>query len=463
MVMAMVRRVSIGMVVVGMVASLCGCAAEQSAPCGAGRCDSGVAIDQQIIVADQALPDVNSGCVDDKQCTAPLVCHRPSGSCQPPTHAEGSCSLVDGRSCQDGKVCIDGTCRLPPGACKDNDDCLGAALCLSGQCVALGGGCLTPQDCAGQMDCIGGLCLSAADCAKAGTSVDRLGGKWTLDSEIHVRDGLQGISKSFLSSAALLRDIRDGNFKISDKLGVLNDAVAAFLGNWIKGHLPAWSSELLDWLGGIDDVLDTWTIISSETLTPLGGGHYYGVSSWDLIRFSFERADGSTQTVTTDQSQMPAIERVVPEPYFARELCGVLVIDAHQVKSNVGNIYRWGLEGMLGAITCQANDTQCLGRVGKGLDEVIDCDGLEKSAGQAPVIAVVAPIVGVACRALKQKFIDDVVANIKRLASTMSTMSLRGRAVAPNAGQLVEGRWFGTLGGQFGKGNFDGAFSGYRR
>jgi hypothetical protein len=107
------------------------------------------------------------------------------------------------------------------------------------------------------------------------------------------------------------------------------------------------------------------------------------------------------------------------------------------------------------------NNTPCYNGLYPMFDNVIDCFGLSNAlaGGSYPGLD---QLVLAACQSKKQDFINYLIQELDNITVNMTTMSLKAKADIHSNNKMVNGKWYGTLGGSFGKGNFEGTFWGFR-
>jgi len=401
-----------------------------------------------------------SGCQTDADCLAPNVCNTAAGKCVSPAAKNNSpCDPIEGADCPTGQQCLSGVCMPPPGGCVTNDECPAGFLCISGVCKPDSNGqtgCLTDVNCPSGQICINGDCKPKGVC-NIPHALDRMKGNWKLDSMLHVRDGLQGFTKGLLSVATTMQSIIDGKFSISGLPSVLTDIIAGILQNLIQQYVPAWGKQVIKLLATVDDVIDDTRVVSVEHLQPLGNDMYTGSSTWQLVEFEFQGVK-----VAKAPQNIPGVGPVTTTSYTAREVCGVLFIDQHKVKNSVGQIYRWAIEALITAISCSMNNVPCYTNINAMFNDLIDCPKLAAAVADQNAFPGLGPAVLAACQAEKQSLIQLLIQELNDLAVNMTYMSLKAKADILNANSMVNGKWYGVLGGTYGYGNFEGAFTGVR-
>lgn len=403
------------------------------------------------------LPD----CKKDADCTAPYVCHIAAGKCVPPSaQGAGPCDPIEGKGCPPNKQCISGLCLDPPGKCKDNGDCPIGYICKNGTCVWAGGGtpCM-PGSCPAGKVCVNGVCVPKEQC-KIPNVKNRLQAKWRLDSRLHTRDGLQGFTKGLLGLATTMNGIITGNFKISGVPSWLTSLVAGLLKNTIQQYVPPWAQQVITLLANVDDAIDDWRVISMETLTNVGNAQYVGQSEWLRIEFEYKGIKVSNQP-----QNIPGLGKVTTEAYTAREVCGVLFMDKHKVKNAIGRIFRWAVEALITGISCSMQNVPCYKSINAMFADLIDCPKFAKAvASGTSLIPGLESLVLAACQSQKQTLVQLLIKELDDMTAKMTTMSLAGKADINKASNTFQnGKWYGTLGGSFGNGNFEGTFIGNRQ
>ena len=404
-------------------------------------------------------PQTLPSCTKDSDCTTPYVCHTLAGKCVPPAaKSSGTCDPIEGKSCPAGKQCISGVCLDPPGKCFTNDQCPIGYQCKSGQCVWDGGGgkpgCTANINCPSGQVCVNGVCKKKQVCNIPGT-FNRLKGNWRLDSHLKVRDGLKGFTKGLLSVATAMQNIISGKFKIKGVPSFLTSMITSTLQGVIHKYVPPWGMQVIALLADINDAIDDTRVISIETLTALGNGQYVGNSTWVNIEFNYKG-----KKVSSNPANVPALGKVTTTSYSAREICGTLYIDKHKVKNQIGKIYRWAIEALITGISCSMKNVPCYKSINQMFGDLIKCQQLGNAVGGST--PGVAAAVTAACNSQKSYLVALLIKELDALTANLTYMSLKGKATVPNNNQLTAGKWYGTLGGAMGKGNFEGTFKGHR-
>jgi Cys-rich repeat protein len=347
----------------------------------------------------------------------------------------------------------------PPGACVTNDECPAGFICTSGVCkpdTKGQPGCVDNANCPSGQVCINGDCKPKNVC-NIPHAQDRMGGTWRLDSKLHVRDGLKGFTKGLLGAATTLQNIIDGKFSIKGVPSFLSSIIGSILKNMIQQYVPPWGKEVISLLAIIDDVIDDTRVISLEHIKPLGNDSYTGHSEWEGVEFEFKGVK-----VSSPPQNIPGLGKVTTGSYTAREVCGVFFFDKHKVKNGIGQVYRWAVEAIITGVSCLNKNTPCYGSINAMFNDVINCPMLASSvAGQNGYPGLEALVLA-ACSSQKSSFINLLVNELNSLSVNMTYMSLKGKADIQNQHTMVNGKWYGVLGGALGKGNFEGSFSGVK-
>jgi len=424
---------------------------------GAGDCPLGYTCKAGVCEAPPVTPP--SGCTSDAECAAPTICQVSTGKCLMPTGA--TCDPVEGTGCKAGEVCVGRQCATLPPSCTDNSTCPSGFLCQAGACVPAGkpptGGCVTSKDCQAAETCINGDCKPKTACNIV-HAADRLQGTWQLDSMLHFRDALSPILGGLLKVSGLLRDVIEGNFKISGIPSVVSSLVSKYLKKLIDQYVPPWGQQLIVALGDINDIVSDMRVISTAEATSVGNDDYVVNEQWDLVEFTYKG-----QKLSTPPDSIPEIGQVKVPTYGAHEVCGVLFIDKHKIENVVGGVVKWAINAALSAVTCNTQGVPCYNSVDEALEMTIDCGMLGMQIDMM-VMSIwssapsVAQIIETACNAEKANLIQSLMNELDSLTTKLSLLSLSGTAPIPNPPgdtQLQGGKWFGILGG----GNFQGEFS----
>ena len=399
-------------------------------------------------------------CTKDADCSAPYVCHVKGGKCVPLSAKDsGTCDPIEGKNCPAGKQCISGVCVDPPGVCKTNDDCPVTYYCKAGVCTYHGSkpACTTNIHCPTGQYCVNGICKTKQTCKIAGV-FNRLKGNWRLDSKLKVRDGLKGFTKGLLGVATTMQNLIDGKFTIKGVPSFLTNIIAGALQGMIHKYVPPWGKQVIQALANIDDAIDDTRVISIENLASVGNGQYIGNSTWILVEFEYKGVKVSTNPTNT-----PALGKITTTSYTAREICGTFYMDKHKVKNHIGKVYRWAIEAIITGVTCSMKNVPCYKSINAMFNDLIKCQQLGAAMGNSnSSIPGLAAAVTAACNSQKSYLVNLLIKELNDLTANLTYMSLKATATIPNNNQLQNGKWYGVLGGGYGKGNFEGTFKGHR-
>ena len=400
-------------------------------------------------------------CTKDADCATPYICHTKAGKCVPVEAKDaGTCDPIEGKNCPAGKQCISGVCIAPPGKCISNDDCPISYICANGICKYDNKSgkpmCTNSLNCPSGQVCVNGNCKNKQTCKIPGV-FNRLKGNWRLDSKLHVRDGLKGLTKGLLNTATVMQNIIDGKFGIKGVPSFLSSIISGTLKGMIHKYVPPWGTQVIQALANVNDAIDDTRVISIETLQALGNSQYIGNSNWILIEFEYKGVKVSTNPANT-----PALGKVSTTSYTAREICGTFYMDKHKVKNHIGKIYRWAIEAIITGVTCSMKNVPCYKSINSMLNDLIKCQQLGNAMGGTSSLPGLGVAVAAACSAQKQSLIKLLIKELDDLTAKLTYMSLKAKVTVPNNNQMQNGKWYGVLGGGFGKGNFEGTFKGHR-
>jgi hypothetical protein len=409
----------------------------------------------------EALPPTppSTGCTSNAQCAPPTICQVSTGKCLQPTGK--SCDPVEGLGCDPGDVCVGGQCAKLPASCVDNSNCPPSFVCVNGVCVPGGkpptGGCVTNKDCPADATCINGQCKPKAAC-NIPHQPDRLKGTWKYDSTLHLRDAVSPVLKGLLGAAGILRDILEGNFKISGIPSFVTSLVQKYLKKLIQQYVPPWGQQLIVTLGDLNDIVSEMRVLSTVQKNGVGGDAYVNSEQWDLVEFNYKG-----KKISTPPANIPEIGQVTIPAYTSKEVCGVLFIDKHNIDNVVGGIIKWAIDTALSLVTCNTQGAPCFNSVDEALQQTIDCAMLAAQL-EALILSIwsgapsIAASIEQACNGQKGNLIDTIVKELASITTKLKLLQLSGVVNIPNPGGdsvLQGGKWYGTLGG----GNFQGDFS----
>lgn len=428
---------------------------------GTGPCTSNADCTGAAPICDggTCVPVPQSGpCASNDDCVAPYVCHVPSGTCLAPNTNGDPCSPVAANPCPQGQACIAGYCTDIPTdqPCTNNDDCPTGWLCVNGTCqpdIPPGQtGCVETGDCQSGFVCVGGTCIPETNCTNPQPPT-RLGGTWSFDSTLHLRQALSGFVSTILGAFEFLRDVIEGNLDIPGVPGFVEDFIEGIIQSVIQAYVPPWAQQLIIALGNISDIIDDMRVYSTVSLVSLGNYEYIGNQTWDIVEFEYRGT-----TISEDPANIPEIGYVPMQSFSSREVCGIFFIDRFEVNNVVGGLIRWAVEATLTAITCSVPGWGCYYSIEDAMEDLIDCDSiayeLDDLAYNTFGIEVYDAVYNL-CENGKQQAIDALINWLDNIEVSLNLMSMRGQADIATSSFMNNGRWYGTLVG----GSYDGEFS----
>jgi hypothetical protein len=254
-----------------------------------------------------------------------------------------------------------------------------------------------------------------------------------------------------------LQDVLEGKLEIPGVPAALTALMGPFVAQHLKKLVPSWAADLLARLTKIDDALQGLEVASIETLRPLGEHRYEGHSRW--LRVTVR--SGSLR-VTGTPKDVPGLGALRATTYIATEHTGHLRIRDLQVNHQLGRLYRWAAEALLGGVTCSTKHIPCFRKVEDALNALIPCDKLAGLLAKAtPALANMAPLIQAGCAAQKARLVKEVGLRLDKFSLRLTFVKLRGDARI-DRDRWVDGRWQGTLGKAYGGGSFVGTFTGRR-
>lgn len=398
-------------------------------------------VDPSVTRADSGTPGPSS-C---GPCPAPGECR--GGLCIQPNAAGDVCEFDP--ECADTELCISGRCTTHPCpsgrcACAAAADCPVGLICEAGTCIGGPGveGCIADRDCPSGHACEAGRCLPPAACMI--TNPD-LSGRWSMDSELRLREALPGFVDGLLGAAGDLFDFLSG----SGSFGLPGWAASA-LRSALRGFIPDWVTQIISFLSDLDDILSTWRI---EELMDLVSAReldrYTGTHTWTAVEFMYRgrvfRGDPAT-----------IIDwRFGPNTFTATATCGIFVIQRHDVDVSIGGIIKWLLDTAVNAATD--------GRF-RTLQEALDeasygfCTMIGDATYSATNNATLTTLAETACRAELSSLVDVLERAIAMARLSGDFITLKGSAPIVSPRLIEPGVWEGTMAG----GDFSGDFNAFR-
>jgi hypothetical protein len=292
---------------------------------------------------------------------------------------------------------------------------------------------------------------------RARPAPDRLKGDWHLQSTLGVRQGVGEPAKLLLALNHQLQDILEGKIRIDGVPGALTALMGPFVSQTLKKLVPTWAAELVRRLKRIDDALNDIRIESIETLRAVGDNRYEGHSRW--LRVTVK--SGNLQ-VTGTPKEVPGLGALKATTYTAAEHTSHLRISNLKVNHQLGKLYRWAAEALLGGVTCSTKHIPCFRTVEQVIGALVPCAKLATMVAQAaPALSAMAPLIQAGCESQKKRVVKMIGLRLDKFSLRLTFVKLRGDARI-DGDRLVGGRWQGTLGKVYGGGDFSGTFTGRR-
>lgn len=377
------------------------------------------------------LADGNSGseCEVAADCDAPLVCL--DGICVGPLNPEYTCSTIEGKGCEGvDEVCVANVCVKNPGACTVHDDCPLGYLCdNAGQCQ--------PE-------------RDGTVCANPGPGPD-LTGTYSMNSVLHLREGLPSIVDKLLDVSEDLRDIVNGKIDL-DLPSAVEFVIGGIVAGVIRSYVPGWAINLVTALGDMSNMLDTMYI--EGTLKIAGqacSGSYRVKEEWSWIRFDYR---GQEMRFRPDNLPgVPGGSSLEPDEYSALYSCGVLYLDRHRVQDTMSGLIRFLVDTVVEASTGYPN-------LETALANFVDCWGIgyyldSQVASACSFCPSVAGVAAGACQGFVSAAANKAGQELDKAAVEMALIKIKGTLTVTKDAVLSDGRWYGSLAG----GDFPGEFT----
>lgn len=289
------------------------------------------------------------------------------------------------------------------------------------------------------------------------SATDHLKGDWHVQSTLGVRQGVGEPAKLLMAVNRQLQDILDGKIKIEGVPEALTGLMGPFVAQTLKTLVPSWAADLVKRLSKIDDALNDIRVESIETLRSVGDNRYQGHSRWLRVMVK-----SGTLSVTGTPKDVPGLGALKATTYTASEHTGHLRIRDLKVNHQLGKLYRWAAEALLGGVTCATKHIPCFRTVEKLLGALVPCDKLAKLVAKAaPALSAMEPLIKAGCKSQKQRLIKAVSLRLDKFSLRLTFVKLSGDARI-EGDRFVGGRWQGTLGKVYGGGGFEGTFTGRR-
>lgn len=385
-----------------------------------GQCRMGICI-QPTPGGD--ICEFDDACLDGEFCIA--------GSCTPDPRIPVPCTDVS--LCAPGFVCEEGTCQ-----CVHTSDCPIGLECMAGVCLPGPGGdsCIADADCPGGMVCEGGRCRESTVCDIVAPN---LAGDWDMHSTLRLREALPSWLSSFLDGiAGPLRFLSGSATCIDFGLpGWVESAICDLVRPYVDEFLPPWAPAVFDAIADLNDVLNTWEIDESMTLTAGSvPDSYRGTHTWERVSFTYrDRPLMGDPTTVFDW-------RFAPNDFNANVVCGVFNIDRHSVHVSIGSIISW----LVDALVYEASDHRWSG-LEAALTDISSgfCDGLATAADDSIDYPGVGDTVRSVCTSTVATLITTAIREVLDARIGADPITLRGYANIGGPSSLVMGHWDGTL------------------
>ena len=285
------------------------------------------------------------------------------------------------------------------------------------------------------MVCEGGRCRDATVCDIVAPN---LTGTWDMHSTLRLREALPSWLSSFLDGiAGPLRFLSGAATCIDFGLSPsIETAICDLVRPYVDEFLPPWAPPVFDAIASLNDVLNTWEI--DETMTLTAGGvpdSYRGTHTWERVSFTYrDRPLMGDPTTVFDW-------RFAPNAFNANVVCGVFNIDRHSVHVSLGSIVSWLVDALVYETTDHRYSSlaEALTALSAGF-----CDGLARAA-ESSISASVGDTVRRVCTSTIAGLITSAVREVLDARIGADPITLRGFANIGGPNSLVMGHWDGTL------------------
>jgi hypothetical protein len=263
-----------------------------------------------------------------------------------------------------------------------------------------------------------------------------------MHSTLHFRDALPSWLSSLLNAIEQPLLFLGGDMTASCiPFGVpmwVQNAICGAIQPYVDSALPSWAPPLFRAIAHLNDVLQTWEIDESMTLTAgTVPSSYRGTHTWERVSFVY----GSHTLVRDPRTAFDWM--FSPSPFNASVTCGVFSIDRHDVHVSIGAIISWLVDAII---------EEASGGTYTSLMQVLStitmdfCQGLGDAAEQAaPSYPGVATTVEGVCTSALGALVTTAVSAVTNARVGIDPITLRGTAAIGGPSSLQMGVWYGTL------------------
>lgn len=406
-------------------------------PCPApGECRAGICVE----------PSPGGGlCEFDDACGGGFLCI--AGRCTPDPRIPVPCTTV--AECAAPLMCVDGLCR-----CESTTDCPIGLLCTSAGLCEPGpgsGSCVADADCPADMLCEAGRCRPRTVCDI--TNPD-LGGTWTMQSTLEVREALPAWLSSFLDAVeAPFRYLGGETTCTAVDFGLpgwVMSLLCDLVEPYVEDYMPPWAPPVFRAIADLNTVLSRWQIDETMVLTPGSvPDSYRGTHTWNRVRFTYR-----STSLEADVSDL-LDWRFEPGAFNASAVCGQFNIERHDVGLSIGRLVLW----IVDTLVYEVSDGRWVG-IEDALAHIADgfCTGLADAADENIDYPGVRGTVLSVCTTATNAFIRQAINTLLEARLGFSAMTLRGTSPIAGPNSLRPGEWDGRLLGS----EFSGTFQASR-
>ena len=428
-----------------------------------GQCRTSAECPEGYICQDNVCTFIEPECYTDEDCNRENNEECRWGRCVAPDPSGGVCEFDSDCDQENHEICVAGFCTKDPryndSGCQSLEDCPNGFICQNGECVPDPDqpqpACISDSDCEDDLICENGVCVDPNSCEDPDPD---LSGYWEVESQYRFRDALPDWLDDLLATLAppfrfLSEGILNG-FDFSN-IPVIGDTLEDAANSIVEQYIPPWVGELLGAIADINDILTNMDVIEEMYLLSLAQDQYSGEHRWVEVSFVFRG-----QPVSGSMSEITGVD-IVPSPFNARSICGILYIYDHDLNVSFGYIVRWVLDVIVTIVTegeyfsmedLLLSLTDYCGDIADAIDDLAQ----DLAEGLDIELPDVWDMVNTMCIAGIEAGTQEAIQRLEEITVSTDMIRLRGDATISSPTSLTNGHWYGELLGRDFTGSWEG-------